>query len=58
MKHHLFVGTWTPPGAIFAFEFDDESLELILTKRNEINHDEPISWMTFDVSISTSVFCC
>jgi hypothetical protein len=50
MKHHLMVGTWTPPGAIFSFEFDDSSLELKLIKRTEIPQDEPISWMTFDVS--------
>lgn len=50
MKHHLMVGTWTPPGAIFSFEFDDESLELKMIKRTEIPKDEPISWMAFDVS--------
>ena len=50
MKHHLMVGTWTPPGAIFTFEFDDESLSLKLIKRTSIPEDEPISWMTFDVS--------
>jgi len=50
MKHHLMVGTWTPPGAIFTFEFDDESLDLNLVRRTEIPHDEPISWMTFSVS--------
>lgn len=43
------VGTWTPPGAIFTFEFDDEKLELRMVKRTEIPQDEPISWMTFDV---------
>lgn len=48
--HHLMVGTWTPPGAIFSFSFDDESLSLKLVKRTEIPADEPISWMTFDVS--------
>ena len=32
--------------------FDDEKLTLELVKRTEIPHDEPISWMTFDVSIS------
>jgi len=48
MKHHLMVGTWTPPGAIFTFEFDDESLSLELIKRTSIPEDEPISWMTFD----------
>jgi hypothetical protein len=49
MKHHLMVGTWTPPGAIFTFEFDDESLNLSMIKRTAIPEDEPISWMTFDV---------
>lgn len=44
------VGTWTPPGAIFTFAFDDEKLTLDLVKRTEIPQDEPISWMTFDVS--------
>lgn len=48
--HHLMVGTWTPPGAIFTFAFDDEALTLKLVRRTEIAHDEPISWMTFDVS--------
>ncbi|RFU75789.1 carboxy-cis,cis-muconate cyclase [Trichoderma arundinaceum] len=46
--HHLMVGTWTPPGAIFTFAFDDEALTLELVKRTEIARDEPISWMTFD----------
>lgn len=49
MLHHLMVGTWTPPGAIFTFQFDDEALTLKLVKRTEIPKDEPISWMTFDV---------
>ncbi len=48
--HHLRIGTWTPPGAIFTVQFDDELLELKLVKRTEIPHDEPISWMAFDVS--------
>lgn len=48
-KHHLMVGTWTRPGAIFTFEFDDEALTLKLIKRSEIPHHEPISWMTFSV---------
>ena len=51
MLHHLMVGTWTPPGAIFTFEFDDEALTLKLIKRTPIPEDEPISWMTFDVSV-------
>ena len=50
MKHHLMIGTWTPPGAIFTVEFDDEALTLKLVKRTAIPEDEPISWMTFDVS--------
>ena len=50
MLHHLMVGTWTPPGAIFTFEFDDERLTLKLIKRTPIPENEPISWMTFDVS--------
>ena len=50
MLHHLMVGTWTPPGAIFTFEFDDEKLTLELIKRTPIPENEPISWMTFDVS--------
>lgn len=51
MLHHLMVGTWTPPGAIFTFQFDDEALTLKLIKRTEIPKDEPISWMTFDVCL-------
>jgi hypothetical protein len=47
--HHLMIGTWTPPGAIFTVAFDDEKLTLELVKRTEIPHDEPISWITFDV---------
>ncbi|KAL7794492.1 hypothetical protein V8C37DRAFT_415102 [Trichoderma ceciliae] len=46
--HHLMVGTWTAPGAIFTFAFDDEALTLELVKRTEIAGDEPISWMAFD----------
>ncbi|KAI5358369.1 putative WD40/YVTN repeat-like-containing domain superfamily, lactonase, 7-bladed beta propeller [Septoria linicola] len=48
MKHHLMIGTWTPPGAIFTVAFDDEKLTLELVKRTEIPEDQPISWMTFD----------
>lgn len=55
MLHHLMVGTWTPPGAIFTFEFDDEKLTLKMIKRTEIPHDEPISWMTFDASVSSEM---
>ena len=46
------VGTWTPPGAIFTFQFDDEALTLKLIKKTAIPQDEPISWMTFDVGLS------
>ena len=49
MKHHLMVGTWTPPGAIFTFQFDDETLDLQLVHRTPIPEDEPISWMAFSV---------
>ncbi|KAK1991747.1 carboxy-cis,cis-muconate cyclase [Colletotrichum falcatum] len=45
--HHLMIGTWTPPGAIFTVAFDDEKFTLELVKRTEIPKDEPISWMTF-----------
>ena len=55
--HHLMIGTWTPPGAIFTVQFDDEKLELKLIKRTEIPKDEPISWMTFDVSFFMQLFC-
>jgi carboxy-cis,cis-muconate cyclase len=44
-------GTWTPPGVIVTVEFDDEALTLKLVKKTDIPEDEPISWMTFDVSI-------
>ena len=50
MLHHLMVGTWTAPGAIFTFEFDDEALTLNMIKRTPIPEAEPISWMTFNVS--------
>lgn len=49
--HHLMIGTWTPPGAIFTVQFDDEKLDIKLVKRTEIPKDEPISWMAFDVSL-------
>jgi hypothetical protein len=52
------VGTWTPPGAIFTFEFDDEALSLRMVKRTAIPEDEPISWMTFDVSSSRCLVEC
>ncbi|KAK4984999.1 hypothetical protein LTR66_008309 [Elasticomyces elasticus] len=48
MLHHLMIGTWTPPGAIFTVVFDDERLTLELVKKTEIAHEESISWMTFD----------
>ncbi|KAI7575762.1 Carboxy-cis,cis-muconate, partial [Hortaea werneckii] len=47
MKHHLMIGTWTPPGAIFTVEFDDETRSLELIKHTEIPQDQPISWMNF-----------
>jgi len=50
MLHHLMIGTWTPPGAIFTVQFDDAALTLKLLKKTSIPEDEPISWMTFDVS--------
>ncbi|KAH9825915.1 Carboxy-cis,cis-muconate cyclase [Teratosphaeria destructans] len=46
MKHHLFIGTWTPPGAIFTITFDDETHALTLLHRTPIPPDEPISWLT------------
>lgn len=46
--HHLMVGTWTPPGAIFTFAFNTETLSLEMIKRTAIPEDEPISWMTFN----------
>jgi carboxy-cis,cis-muconate cyclase len=58
MRHHLMVGTWTPPGAIFTFVFDDEALTLKLIKRTAIPEDEPISWMTFDVSFFKDLIEC
>jgi carboxy-cis,cis-muconate cyclase len=49
VKHHLMIGTWTPPGVIITVAFDDDSLKLELVKKTEIPEDEPISWMAFDV---------
>ncbi|KAF2765169.1 3-carboxy-cis,cis-mucoante lactonizing enzyme, partial [Teratosphaeria nubilosa] len=46
MKHHLFIGTWTPPGAIFTITFDDHTHKLELLQRTPIPQDEPISWLT------------
>lgn len=51
VKHHLMIGTWVKPGVIITVSFDDESLKLELVKKTEIPHDEPISWMAFDVSV-------
>lgn len=42
-------GTWVKPGVIITVSFDTETLELELVKKTEIPHDEPISWMSFDV---------
>ena len=52
MKHHLMVGTWTPPGRIYTVAFDDEALTLDLVKKTDIPEAEPISWMTFSVGIA------
>lgn len=49
VKHHLMIGTWTPPGVIITVSFDDETLKLELVKKTDIPEDEPISWMAFDV---------
>jgi hypothetical protein len=54
MKHHLMVGTWTPPGRIYTVAFDDEALTLELVKKTDIPEAEPISWMTFSVRIIRS----
>ena len=48
-KHHLMCGTWVKPGVIITVSFDTETLKLELVKKTEIPHDEPISWMSFDV---------
>lgn len=56
VKHHLMIGTWTPPGVIITVAFDDETLELELVKKTEIPEDEPISWMAFDVRDSCWVY--
>lgn len=48
-KHHLMCGTWVKPGVIITVSFDTETLALELVKKTEIAHDEPISWMSFDV---------
>ena len=50
MKHHLMVGTWTPPGRIYTVQFDDEALTLSLLHTTAIPEAEPISWITFSVS--------
>lgn len=49
MKHHLMVGTWTPPGRIYTVQFDDEALTLTKLKKTDIPEAEPISWMAFSV---------
>lgn len=51
MKHHLMVGTWTPPGRIYTVQFDDEELTLSLLKKTDIPEEEPISWMAFSVRL-------
>ena len=54
MKHHLMVGTWTPPGRIYTVQFDDEELTLSMLKKTDIPEDEPISWMAFSVCLPGS----
>lgn len=54
MKHHLMVGTWTPPGRIYTVQFDDEELTLSMLKKTDIPEDEPISWMAFSVCLPVS----
>ena len=56
-KHHLMIGTWVKPGVIITVAFDDEKLTLELVKKTEIQHDEPISWMAFDVCAVVYTFC-
>jgi hypothetical protein len=51
MKHHLVIGTWTPPGRLYTVAFDDEALSLELVKKTEIPEGEPISWLTISVCI-------
>ena len=51
MKHHLMVGTWTPPGRIYTIQFDDEQLSLELVKKTDIPEAEPISWMAISVCL-------
>jgi carboxy-cis,cis-muconate cyclase len=51
MKHHLVIGTWTPPGRLYTVAFDDEALTLELVKKTDIPEDEPISWLTISVCI-------
>jgi hypothetical protein len=48
------IGTWTPPGRIYTVVFDDQALTLRLVKKTAIPEDEPISWMTFDVLLSSA----
>ncbi|GMF76943.1 unnamed protein product [Aspergillus oryzae] len=55
MKHHLMVGTWTPPGRIYTVAFDDEALTLDLVKKTDIPEAEPISWMTFSYEPNTGI---
>lgn len=48
------IGTWLKPGVIVTVAFDDEKLTLELVKKTDIHHDEPISWMAFDVCAAAS----
>ena len=50
--HHLMIGTWTRPGAIFTVQFDPTKQTLKLVKKTEISHGEAISWMTLSVTSS------
>ncbi len=54
-KHHLMCGTWVKPGVIITVSFDTETLKLELVKKTAIEHDEPISWMSFDVGLMMRV---
>jgi hypothetical protein len=47
LKHHLFVGTLSPPASIYTLEFDDQSLTFRLT--NNITSTAPHSWLSFNV---------
>jgi hypothetical protein len=46
-KHHLMVGTWENPGAIYVFEFDTDTRSLELIHSVDTPPGEAISWMCF-----------